>query len=66
MWLSYFHKPIYIIIGSDDIGENGKEYMQKVINNCQNAKYDILVDANHNFKNKESELTELIFEYLNK
>lgn len=59
-------KPIYIIIGSDDIGEKGNEYMKKVIDNCQNAKYDILTDANHNFKNKESELSGLIFEYLNK
>ena len=62
--LNTIHKPIYIIIGSDDIGENGKEYMQKVINNCQNAKYTILADANHNFKDKELELNEIIFDYL--
>ena len=40
--------------------------MQKVIDNCQNAKYAILADANHNFKNKESELNEMIFDYLDK
>ena len=57
-------KPIYIITGSDDIGENGKEFMEKTINNCQTAKYDILVGANHNFKNKEPELIKLIFNYL--
>lgn len=62
--LNTIHKPIYIIIGSDDIGKNGKEYMQKVINNCQNAKYTILADANHNFKDKELELNEIIFDYL--
>lgn len=64
--LNTIDKPIYIIIGSDDIGENGEEYMQKVIDNCQNAKYAILADANHNFKNKESELNEMIFDYLDK
>lgn len=58
-------KPMYILIGSEDIGENGKEYMEKVIDNCQNAKYDIIADANHNFKNKETELIEFIFNYLN-
>ena len=56
---------MYILIGSEDIGENGKEYMEKVIDNCQNAKYDIIADANHNFKNKETELIEFIFNYLN-
>ncbi len=64
--ISTIDKPIYIIIGSDDIGKKGNEYMKKVIDNCQNAEYDILADANHNFKNKESELSGLIFEYLNK
>ena len=58
-------KPIYVLIGSEDIGEHGKEYMEKVIANCQNAKYDIIADANHNFKNKEAELIEFIFNYLN-
>lgn len=59
------NKPIYIIIGSDDIGEHGDEYMKKNIDNCNNAKYSIITDANHNFKNKESELITLIFDYLN-
>lgn len=58
-------KPMYILIGSEDIGEKGKEYMEKVINNCQNAKYDIIAGANHNFKNKEIELIKFIFNYLN-
>ena len=62
--LKTIDKPIYIIIGSDDIGVNGKEFMKRTINNCQTAKYDIIVDANHNFKNKESELIKLIFNYL--
>ncbi len=62
--LNSINKPIYIIIGSNDIGENGKEYMETVIKNCQNAKYDILSEADHNFKNKENELIDLIFNYL--
>ena len=63
--LKSIDKPIYIIIGSDDIGENGKEYMERIISNCQNAKYDIIDDANHNFKNKEKELTDYVLNYLN-
>lgn len=58
-------KPIYILIGSKDIGENGKEYMEKIIINCPNVKYDILEGANHNFENKEEELKRCIFNYLN-
>lgn len=61
--INKINKPIYIIIGSDDI-EDGDKYMQKIIDNCQNAKYSILADADHNFKNKESELIELVFNYL--
>ena len=59
-------KPIYIIIGEEDIGENGEQYMQRVVSNCKNATYNILSEANHNFKNKEKELNKLIFNYLNK
>ena len=57
-------KPIYIIIGSDDIGENGEKYMEGLINKCNNIKYKIIDDANHNFKNKENELIECIFTFL--
>lgn len=63
-FLKSIKKPIYVIIGSIDIGENGEEYMKLVVDNCQNAKYDIIIDANHNFKNAEPKLIELIFKYL--
>jgi hypothetical protein len=55
---------MYIIIGSKDVGKNGDDYMKKIIKNCYNAKYDIIFDANHNFKNKESQLAKLIIDYL--
>lgn len=58
-------KPIYVIIGSKDAGINGEHYMKKITKNCFKGKYDIIKDANHNFKNKENELIELILKYLN-
>ena len=58
------NKPLYIIIGSLDIGEDGDKYMGVILNNSKNTTYKILEDANHNFKNKEIELTELIIDYL--
>ena len=62
--LNSIKKEMYIIIGSKDVGENGDDYMKKIVKNCYNAKYDIIFDANHNFKNKESQLAKLIIDYL--
>ena len=39
--------------------------MKKITKNCFKGKYDIIKDANHNFKNKENEFIELILKYLN-
>ena len=64
--LNSIKREIYIIIGSKDVGENGNDYMKKIVKNCYNAKYDIIFDTNHNFKNKESQLAKLIIDYLKK
>ena len=58
--LNNINIPIHIIIGSEDIGNNGEEYMTLLMKHCKNGSYDILNGANHNFKNKEEELSELI------
>ncbi len=64
--LNSIRKEMYIIIGSKDVGENGDNYMKKIVKNCYNAKYNIIFDANHNFKNKETQLAKLIIDYLKK
>lgn len=56
--------PIYIIIGSLDIGEKGKIYMNNLMKNIKYGSYKILNNANHNFKDKEKELCDLILNYL--
>lgn len=62
--IALIEKPIYLVIGTDDGGEKSLEYMKKIADNCKNAKYDIVKDANHTYKGKEEELIELIFDYL--
>ena len=64
--ISAIEKPIYLVIGTDDGGEKSLEYMKKIADNCQNAKYDIVKDANHTYKGKEEKLIELILDYLKK
>lgn len=54
----------YIIIGDIDIGDNGKKYLDNLCGKVNDLKYDILVGANHNFKNKEIDLSKLIFDYI--
>ncbi len=58
--LSNISQTIYIIIGTKDIGENGVEYLERIKKNTKNSKYEIIEGANHNFKNKEQELSDLI------
>lgn len=57
--------PIYVIIGTEDGGENSSLYMKKIVDNCWKAKYSVIESANHVFQDKEEELTNLIFLYLN-
>jgi len=63
--LNNIEKPIYVLIGSKDLGENNEEYMKLITRNCINGKYTVIKDANHNFKNKEDELVSYILKYLN-
>lgn len=62
--LKNINLPIFVLIGTDDGGEQSLEYMKKVADCCINGKYDVIEDANHNFKNKELETSEKIFDYL--
>lgn len=62
--LKNINLPTFVLIGTDDGGDQSLEYMKKVASYCLNGKYDVVEGANHNFKNKEIKTSEKIFNYL--
>ncbi len=53
--------PIFIIIGSNDKKISLENELIALCDDCKNVSYKIIIDANHNYNNKEEELMNLIF-----
>ena len=58
--------PIKIYIGSNDKKIELDKYFDKLIKECKNIDYKIIMDANHNFKSKENILANLIINEIKK
>lgn len=58
--------PMFFVMGDKDAGRHSDLFMQRICNNVKNGDYVVIEGANHNFRNKEQELSTILFNYLKK
>lgn len=58
--------PMLFIIGDKDAGEYSEIFMKRIVANVSMGEYAVIKNANHNFRGKEIELSNILFDYIKK
>ncbi len=64
--LNQIDVPMLFVMGDKDAGVHSKIFMKRVASHVKEGEYAIIEKANHNFRNKEQELSTILFNYLKK